>query len=202
MEDIREQLDPRKEALILATARAIFLARGFVHSAMADIAEGADVSTATLYKHFPSKEALFGAVVRETAQSATSYENVFDGNPDTRELLKRVTYQYLSVQFGEHLNDLLRIVIAEAAAAPALAREMYDFIVARRNESFKHVLDYLVKRGDLKPHDTSLSALFGTGMTKELFVWPALFDKNYKLPANMEEQIEFGLDVFLARYGA
>ncbi|WP_421861609.1 TetR/AcrR family transcriptional regulator [Parvibaculum sp.] len=34
------------------------------------MARDCDVSTATLYKHFSSKEALFTAVVKESAQGA------------------------------------------------------------------------------------------------------------------------------------
>lgn len=71
------QIPGRRERKKAATRQAIadaalelFLARGFGDVTVRDIAELADVSTTTLFKHFPSKEAL-----------------VFDREDDVRALL-------------------------------------------------------------------------------------------------------------------
>lgn len=201
-EDNRDQLDSAKRGAILAAARELFLDHGFTRAAMAEIARNADVSTATLYKHFASKEELFAAVVKEAARSALNYDEVLAGDPDAVEALRRAARTYLSAQFDKRLNDLMRIIIAEARSAPSLAAEMFDVVVTRRYESFKAVLDILVARGQLKPHDTTVSAVFASGMIKELFVWPALFNADYRLPINAERRIAAAIEMFLARYGA
>jgi AcrR family transcriptional regulator len=48
---------------IIAAARAEFLAYGFADASMRRIAEAAGMSAAGLYKHFPSKEDMFAALV-------------------------------------------------------------------------------------------------------------------------------------------
>ena len=48
---------------ILAVAKSLFLEKGFSTASMVEVARIADVSTATLYKHFTSKDDLFGACV-------------------------------------------------------------------------------------------------------------------------------------------
>src|SRR5690606_20193864 len=107
----------------------------------------------------------------------------------------------LATQFENHVNDLMRIIIAEVPSHPELAREMMDLIVGRRHRSLQNVLDKLVAQGMLRPHDTALSAKLASGMIKELFVWPALFNADFRLPEDTEVKIGMAANVFLARYG-
>ena len=65
LESYRRKVSESKRRSIMQAARAEFQDNGFTHAAMAEIARKADVSTATLYKHFGSKEELFAAVVEK-----------------------------------------------------------------------------------------------------------------------------------------
>lgn len=56
-------MDPvGKRAAILGIGEKLFAERGFAGVSMADIAAGADVAVGTLYRHFPDKAALLGAL--------------------------------------------------------------------------------------------------------------------------------------------
>ncbi|MEP5368439.1 helix-turn-helix domain-containing protein, partial [Parvibaculum sp.] len=59
LETHRRRISAQKRSSILGAARKNFLTNGYSGAGMAEIARDADVSTATLYKHFSSKEALF-----------------------------------------------------------------------------------------------------------------------------------------------
>jgi AcrR family transcriptional regulator len=54
----------RNHERILKAARAVFADRG-MHSQIDDVAKRAKVGVGTVYRHFPTKEALFDALVRE-----------------------------------------------------------------------------------------------------------------------------------------
>ncbi|WP_093711727.1 TetR/AcrR family transcriptional regulator [Actinacidiphila alni] len=54
----RERKKAATRQAIADAALRLFLERGYDHVSMRDIAETADVSTATVFKHFPGKEAL------------------------------------------------------------------------------------------------------------------------------------------------
>lgn len=54
----RERKKAQTRQAIADAALALFLDRGYDHVSIRDIAEAADVSTATIFKHFPGKEAL------------------------------------------------------------------------------------------------------------------------------------------------
>lgn len=168
---------------------------------MADIARDADVSTATLYKHFASKDALFAAIVEE-AYAANEHPLPTDiTGKSATQVLKAFANGYISQQFDRRMNELLRIVIAEVPTAPDLAREVYENGVLARYAILVKVLDALVARGDLKPHNTEDGARHLAGMAKEFIVWPALFTTNFEKPADLDRKIDACIDAYLKIYG-
>jgi TetR/AcrR family transcriptional regulator of autoinduction and epiphytic fitness len=168
---------------------------------MADIARDADVSTATLYKHFSSKNALFAAIVEDACASINDILPADIANQNAREVLRRFADAYVEQQFDHRMNELLRVVIAEVPNAPDLASSVYANGVMARYDRLMNALDALVERGDLKPHNTRDGALHLGGMVKEFIVWPALFAPRFEKPADLDAKIDACIDAFLKIYG-
>ncbi len=74
-------------------------------------------------------------------------------------------------QFDGQMNALLRVVIAEVPSAPQLARDAYQNGVLARYDQIRQVIEELVARGDLKPHNLHDGARHLGGMVKEFVVW-------------------------------
>ena len=51
-----------RRTAIIRTARRVFVEKGFYRTTTRELAEAVGVSEALLFKHFPSKEALYGAI--------------------------------------------------------------------------------------------------------------------------------------------
>lgn len=209
LEHYRRTISESKRTSILKAGRENFLRNGYSRAAVAEIAREADVSTATLYKHFSSKEELFAAVVREAygdLGGEFSYTNEglpkIATNADLRKMFHGMVHQYLTAQFEHGANALLRIVIAEVPTTPKIALDTYELIIMRRAAGLKKVFDDLIERKLMKPHDTEMGVNFIAGMIKEVFIWPALFDAKTELPANADDIIYEAIDLYLARYGA
>jgi len=61
-----DAVNSAKREMILAGARAVFEADGLEGASMRAIAEAAGYTAAALYFHFPSKEAVYGAVLEQS----------------------------------------------------------------------------------------------------------------------------------------
>jgi len=124
----------KKRAEIVAIAKQIFFEEGYAGASMAQIAAKVGGSKATLYNHFPSKEDLFLAVVREVAEqqplaSPLTPAQIANATKDAASfrkwlaqfgadsLRRLTTYELLSLQ---------RLSAAEAARLPEVSRAFYD----------------------------------------------------------------------------
>ena len=202
LEQYRRSVKESKRASILAAAHENFLKNGFSRAAVADIAREADVSTATLYKHFTSKEELFATVVRESYGELGEEFSEINATGSARDIFYKLAHAYLTAQFEHQVVGLMRIVIAEVPTAPEVALDAFNFITVQRYAQLTRVVDQMVERKMLKPHDTKLGITLLAGMIKEAIIWPALFDVTVKLPENADEIIYEAIDTYLARYEA
>lgn len=202
LESYRRRVSESKRKSIMEAAGAEFQGNGFTHAAMAEIARKADVSTATLYKHFGSKEELFSSIVEASYAGLGIPQAAASEAKTAKEALTSAANDYLNQQFGAGINALMRAIISETSGVPEVGKDFLKRGVNGRNDEVVTFLDLLVKRKLLKPHDTKVSATQFAGMIKESFVWPTMFDPKFKLPANKDAVIEAAIDTFLARYGA
>ena len=67
LDKYRKKVSASKRAAILNAAKNHFEDGGYEGAGVAQIADDADVSTATLYKHFTSKQALFWHTLEDVA---------------------------------------------------------------------------------------------------------------------------------------
>lgn len=124
----REDFLLRRAALkrdaILTAARARFAADGLDGASVERIANDAQVSTATLYRQFPSKLALFEATLRD---GLATFEAALDASRGAgpRERLIELAHAYAKV-LDDPLNaGMVRAAFAAAPATPQVAEIFY-----------------------------------------------------------------------------
>ena len=90
---IKLSAEERRKAII-AAARRVFADKGFHGTTTRDLANAAGVSEALLYRHFPTKEALFGAmqVSCYDAQYHGKLEELMELEPSAQTLVLMVQY--------------------------------------------------------------------------------------------------------------
>jgi AcrR family transcriptional regulator len=67
-----------RQASLIAAATSLFAARGFRGTTTKEIAKAAGVSEALLFKHFPTKRALYAAILAEKANLTALVEAIED----------------------------------------------------------------------------------------------------------------------------
>ena len=116
----------KRQAILLAATEA-FLDAGYGAATMDQIAAAAGVSKQTVYAHFGSKEALFGAIIEDRCDrflSLTLPEHLETG--DLEESLYSVADGFLREVLSESSLRLHRLIIGESARFPELGRTVYE----------------------------------------------------------------------------
>src|ERR1700710_1094638 len=114
-----QRLTDRKRAAVIAAAIEEFLAAGFDATSMDRVAARAGVSKRTVYNHFPSKEALFAAILRQLWDSSDTGEApAYSNSQPLRAQLLRLLLKKLSLLNNEAFLSLARVAIAAGIHSP------------------------------------------------------------------------------------
>jgi TetR/AcrR family transcriptional regulator of autoinduction and epiphytic fitness len=120
----------RGEALreyILDTAKLAFLEDGFERTSMDTIAARAETSKRSLYAHFPTKDALFLAVVeRIRALFGERMRMPAEYSDQPAEAVVRYCGRFVQLLRWSSVARMLRLGIAEADRLPDLAAGLHD----------------------------------------------------------------------------
>ena len=115
-----------KAAAVLAGARSVFFTHGFSAATTDMIQQAAGVSKATVYARYPTKEALFNAVVEaECARFLGEVRATEIRSRKLHDVLAALAQAYLRLVLSPDILALYRAVVGEAPRFPALARQFY-----------------------------------------------------------------------------
>lgn len=169
----------RKEARpaeIVDAARAEFIDKGFTTARIDDIAVRAGVSKGLVYVYFPSKEALFEAVVRTAVvpilDTVAAMIEADDSTPAPDQLRMMIATVYRELVLTER-RRLLQLIIAEGSRFPEIARFYHAEMISKARELLRHVILRGVRRGEFR--ESALSDF------PEILVAPALIAAIWKL---------------------
>jgi AcrR family transcriptional regulator len=166
---------PRADAIrnrerVLEAAKAVF-STGGPDASLEAVAKTAGVGIGTLYRHFPTREALFEAVYRrEVQQLAELAQQLKKGEPDPVEALRhwmRCNVEFVATKKG---------MSAALALGAFKNTELHSFSYEQLTKSVGELLDRAVTAGDIRndinPEDI-LRALVGMCYIQDQPGWQA-----------------------------
>lgn len=116
--------DDDRKALILQAAETVFDSLGYGDATMEEVARACGMAKKTVYKFFPDKASLFGALVDSHDVAVIEIRNgEGDERPDMR--LGRLLEDVASAILSPRQITLTRLVIAESVKYPELAQRFY-----------------------------------------------------------------------------
>ncbi|ANY05365.1 TetR/AcrR family transcriptional regulator [Pseudonocardia sp. HH130630-07] len=190
-----------KRALIVSAATALFLEQGYDRTSLARIAERSGVSRATLFKQFPSKAALFDAIVSESWSTADEQDPPPAG--DVALGLGLIGRRYAELLGRAQMTDLFRIVIAELPRFPELADAQFARGKMPYFESLRRYLLAEHAAGTVHVEDVDLAATQFLGMISNYVFWPTLLVPGWEVGAERTAQVvDEAVRTFTARYAA
>ncbi len=192
----------RKAASILAAARQLFVDQGFDTVTMEMVARQAAVSKATLYAHFASKEDMFTAVtVAEAKQVTEAVWRIIPDSNDVRAVLRRVAEKFVDIFLSEQAMCLQRAVIGVVPRFPSIGARIFESGPQVLNERLAEFLAGAHRSGLLNVPDAKLAtSQFLSIVRGDLDIRCLLLPDVPPSRAEIENQIEAGIDLFLSFY--
>jgi AcrR family transcriptional regulator len=202
LEAYRAEVARRKRGAILDAALALFLEHGYDRTQIDAVAKHAGVSSATLYKHFGSKAALFGGIMARFWQQDEETRLPSPAPGDPRAGLSRIGAHYAELLARPDLLALFRVVIAEAPRFPELGEALY----ARGKKPYLDGLgDYIraeIAHGTLAVDDVDLAVRQFLGMINDVVFWPRTLLPGLAVGEGETRGVVVeAVETFLARYG-
>jgi len=152
------ELSPEKTEAILTGAMQEFLENGYSGARVDRIVEAAGVSKATVYRHFPDKEALFTALVKQMAcrKELFRLQNLQSQDEEPGLFLRRYANGMLdNVASDPQILTFLRIIVGESGRFPELARA---FVRNIEKPSLDFLTEYFSTHPKLKIADPEVTA--------------------------------------------
>lgn len=148
----------RKEARpaeLLQAALALFVEKGFAATRAEEVAARAGVSKGTLFLYFPSKEALFKAVVREGITGRLAqWQQQFDSfTGSSADLLRHGMQLWWQNVGATPLAGITKLVMSEARSFPEIAAFYQSEVVEPGLALIRSVLARGVARGEFVLRD-------------------------------------------------
>lgn len=199
----RTRIVGEKRSAILDAAITKFLELGYDRTSLEAIATAAAVSTGTLFKHFPTKASLFGAIMARAWENDAGSAPVSPPPGDPKAALTAIGQDYARLLSGPGVAALFRLVIAEAPRFPEIGRELYERGKAPYLTRIHQYLVGEVKAGTLLVADEQLSrcAREFLGMINDQVFWPRFLVVDLLISEEeVAAVVASAVETFLARY--
>jgi AcrR family transcriptional regulator len=152
MTSLRMTRDLRRE-LILGAAKRCFARNGFAGTTTKSVAAAASISEGLLFKHFPTKSALYAEILAEECQADPAMSELLGLEPSTETLVvlvRGMVGHFLQVSdFPEQEEaQRLRLMMTSLLDDGEFARLLYEKIGSLVGPVFTASLDRAVAAGD------------------------------------------------------
>jgi AcrR family transcriptional regulator len=159
---VTEALSPRslqRREEILGAATELFLEKGFSGYSIDDIIKRTGGSKRTIYKLFPCKQDLFGAIAQGVVQKILEpIEIPTLGARPIEDVLREFGENYIAVKTSSEFSKLYRSILTEAARFPDTCRCVFESGPAQVNAALAEVLAHYEARGDVAFTNRELAA--------------------------------------------
>jgi AcrR family transcriptional regulator len=185
---------PERRTSILRAAFGAFAEHGYLGTSTRDLARAAGVTEVTLFRHFPTKEALFRAAVAEVSTLAQASPLPLEGDEPPAALFAAGLAIFRLL--GEN-RGVLRIMLGEAGRHPQVGAAIF----AEVERTLVHPLEQAIARWQearaLRPGSPALLARAFLGMFFYFFLTEAILRRREITAARQSRVVREFVSLFL-----
>ena len=188
-----------RRQLILGAAKRCFARHGFAGTTTKSVAAAAAISEALLFKHFPSKAALYAEILAEECEADPELAHLLGLEPSTAalvELMQGMVRHFMHVSDGpdqEEESQRMRLMITSHLEDGEFARLLYAKVEKLIGAMFAASLDAAIASGDAVQVGSEPINLFWfahhTVLTAALTRMPAVPCLAYGNAADLDRQL-------------
>jgi len=155
MATVRLDSEERRRGIVEA-AMPLFARKGFGGTTTKEIAEAARISEALLFKHFPTKGALYQEILRVGCTADPALARLKELEPSTRTLIHMMhfmVFHFVVGAFGNtaELTTRKRLMLSSFLDDGEFARQMFEFVAAEVYPKFEASVAVAERAGDVVP---------------------------------------------------
>jgi AcrR family transcriptional regulator len=201
-ETYHQRVRQEKRLAAVQAAMQLFLEQGYERTSLQQVAKRADISTATLFKRFPTKAALFEAMVEEFWSAETSgAETMPTGSPEVG--LGKIGLEYARRMRRPEIQGIYRVIISESQRFPDLGLMISGKVKHPFLERLKAYLLAEHRAGTLAIEDAQVAADQFLALIAGQCFWPELMAPGCGGDdAEAAETVAEAVKTLLARYAS
>jgi AcrR family transcriptional regulator len=155
MSTLRMTSDLRRQ-LILGAAKRCFARHGFAGTTTKSLAAAASISEGLLFKHFPTKSALYAEILAEECAADPELHRLLELEPSTETLVALIRemvrhFEEVQAMPDQQEAQRLRLMLASHLDDGEFARLIYEKISGLIGPVFDASLKRAIDAGDAKP---------------------------------------------------
>jgi TetR/AcrR family transcriptional regulator, transcriptional repressor of aconitase len=187
-----------RRQLILAAAKRCFARHGFAGTTTKSVAAAASISEGLLFKHFPTKSALYAEILSEACEADPALHRLLELEPSTQTLVVLIRemvrhFQGVSEAPDQQEAQRLRLMITSHLDDGEFARLVYEKIGDLIGPIFTASLQRAIEAGDASRIGSDPLNLFWFAhhsvMMATLVRMPQVSCLNYGDAAGLERQL-------------
>lgn len=189
-----------RKASILSSSKSLFAQYGLHGVSVGTIAKACDVYPAVIYQHFPSKEALYEAVINEYACVREEYvDAVLSGPSDFGNVLFRMTQVYIKSRLTD--PDAIRIEFHSALYEVESSEKFFTHHWKSFTDYIEDSLSDMIANKEIPSTDTRLAGLMYIGMIREFIFTRSISRSKYYRDINVDYATKKLINMFLCAVG-
>jgi AcrR family transcriptional regulator len=193
---VRRSSAERRGQILLEAARC-FSTRGFRGTTTRDVAAAVGITEAALYRYFPSKEAVYVALLDErmAVPEVMATLEPFARAGDDQQVFMRLARAIL--ESVEADPSFLRLLLYSALEGHELARPFYEARMRRLREFLTRYIARRTREGAFRGHEPVLAARAFLGMVVDHLIIRQVFGQKDAYPQSPERVAETYTAIFL-----
>jgi len=186
-----------RRADILALAAKCFSTHGFVGTTTRDIARAVGITEAALYRYFPSKEAIYTAILDERLAADDLVAKFEDAARAGDDITVFGGLAHALLEMVERDPTFLRLMLFSALEGHQLARPFQEKRVRRLREFLTGYIEQRSRAGAFRELDPVLAARAFVGMVIDYLTVREVYGMHAEYPQTNAEVTDSFVSIFL-----